>query len=263
MKSEGNRINFKLEGEWKFYSDSGIISSLYQYTAGIKNGVQKIFYPDGTLQNEETDSMGVKNGLQKFYNEEGKLVKVIPFVSGVEHGMAKEYNANGTLITVTSYRNGYFQKEEKINRVDKLGMKQGIYRAYYDNDSPKSEGSYKDDKKDGTFKEYSPDGRVVSKEEYRNGELIVTQKKEEDKFEVKRQYYNSGVTKIVGTYKKGVPEGTFRQYDENGNLEGAKVYKAGRVLREGKYDGQGREQGEWKEFYESGHQKSKIGRAHV
>ena len=28
------------------------------------------------------------------------------------------------------------------------------------------------------------------------------------------------------------------------------------MLREGKYDGQGREQGEWKEFYESGHQKS-------
>ena len=137
-----------------------------------------------------------------------------------------------------------------------MGLKQGIYRTYYDNDSPMSEGMYKDDKKDGIFKEYSPDGRIVSKEEYRNGVLIVEQKKEDDKFEVKRQYYNSGATKIVGTYKKGVPEGTFRQYDEQGNLEGAKVYKAGRVLREGKFDGQGREQGEWKEFYESGHLKS-------
>jgi len=218
--------------------------------------LQKTFYPDGTLQSEETDSAAVKHGLQKFYSEEGNLMKVIPFVSGVEHGVSKEYNSEGTLITITTFRNGYFQKEEKINRVDRNGLKQGIYRTYYDSDVPKSEGMYKDDKKDGIFKEYSPDGRIVSKEEYRNGELILEQKKEDDKFEVKRQYYNTGATKIVGTYKKGVPEGTFRQYDENGNLEGAKIYKAGRVLREGKYDGQGREQGEWKEFYESGHLKS-------
>jgi antitoxin component YwqK of YwqJK toxin-antitoxin module len=170
--------------------------------------------------------------------------------------MAREYNPGGTLILVTTYRNGYFQKEEKINRVDKLGLKQGLFKDFYDNDQAKTEGNYKDDKKDGIFKEYSMDGRVIKKEEYRNGELLVAQKKEEDKFEVKRQYYETGATKIVGTYKKGVPEGVFRQYDEKGNLAGTKVYHAGKVLREGKMDEQGREQGEWKEFYESGHVKS-------
>ena len=122
--------------------------------------------------------MVVRKGLQKVYSEEGKLLKIIPFVAGVEHGITKEFNRDGALITITTYRNGYFQKEEKINRVDKLGLKQGIYREYYNNDSPKSEGSYKDDKKNGKFKEYDPNGRVVTKEEYCTGEIIITQKEE-------------------------------------------------------------------------------------
>jgi len=180
LKSEGNRVNFKLEGEWKFYADTGGLSSLYNYHEGIKNGLQQTFYPGGGIQSEEIDSMAVKNGPQKFYSEDGKLMKIIPFVNGVEHGISKEYNSSGTLITITTYRNGYFQKEEKINRVDKLGLKQGIYRTYYDNDNPKSEGNYRDDKKDGFFKEYDLEGRVISKEEYRNGELVVARTKTDE-----------------------------------------------------------------------------------
>ena len=42
------------------------------------------------------------------------------------------------------------------------------------------------------------------------------------------------------------------RYDEAGNIDSAKVYSGGRLLRQGKMDNQGREQGEWKEFYESG-----------
>ena len=84
------------------------------------------------------------------------------------------------------------------------------------------------------------------------GELVVKEEEEKDKFEVKRGYYETGAVKIVGTYKKGVPEGVFRKYDEQGNIDSAKVYSGGRLLRQGKMDNQGREQGEWKRVYESG-----------
>ena len=88
------------------------------------------------------------------------------------------------------------------------------------------------------------------------GELIINEVTEKEKFEVKRNYFPDGSVKIVGTYKKGVPEGVFRQYDAAGNLDTAKVYASGRLLRQGKIDNQGREQGEWKEYYESGKIKS-------
>ena len=82
------------------------------------------------------------------------------------------------------------------------------------------------------------------------GELVVKEEEEKDKFEVKRGYYETGAVKIVGTYKKGVPEGVFRKYDEQGNIDSAKVYSGGRLLRQGKMDNQGREQGEWKSLRE-------------
>jgi antitoxin component YwqK of YwqJK toxin-antitoxin module len=181
------------------------------------------------------------------------LIRVIPFSNGVENGLAREYDTNGKLITVTQYKNGYFQKEEKINRLDKFGLRQGLYRDYYEIDQVKSDGTYKDDKKDGIFKEYAMDGRVIKKEEYRMGELLASRTEDREKFEIKRKYYQTGATKIVGTYKKGVPEGVFRQYDEKGNIDSAMVFSKGRLLRQGRMDNQGREQGTWKEFYESGH----------
>lgn len=252
LKSEGNRLNFKLDSLWRFYSDSGVVTAEYNYTGGIKNGLQRNYYPNGKLRTAETDSMGIRVGTSQFYDERGNRIKSIPYTNGVENGMAREYNSEDLLITVAFYRNGFFQREEKINRLDKSGRKQGIYRTYYDSDQLKSEGAYTDDLKDGLFKEYAEDGRVMKKEEYRMGELIPDEKEEQEKFEVKRNYFPDGSVRIVGTYKKGMPEGIFRQYDREGNLDSAKVFAAGRLLRQGKIDNQGREQGEWKEFYESG-----------
>lgn len=252
LKSEGNRKDFKLDSLWKFYSDSGIVTAEYFYKEGVKDGLQKVYYESGVIQMEEMDSMGIKHGITKLYDENGKLNKVIPYKNGVENGLMREYNKDGVLITVTNFRNGYFQREDKINRVDRQGRKQGLYREYYETDQVKNEGYYKDDLKDGIFREFAMDGRVIKKEEYRMGELVITAEAERDKFEVKRGYYENGNVKIVGTFKKGLPDGVFRQYDEKGNLDSAKVYSGGKLLRQGKMDDQGREQGEWKEFYENG-----------
>ncbi len=53
--------------------------------------------------------------------------------------------------------------------------------------------------------------------------------------------------------KKGVPEGVFRMYDEKGNIDSAKVFTQGKLLRVGRMDNQGGlKQGQWKEYYESG-----------
>ena len=148
-------------------------------------------------------------------------------------------------------------KEEKINRTDRFGMKQGTWKELYENDSPKSEGFYKDGKRDGIFKEYDSNGRVVKKEEYRNDILIQTVQVEQEKYDVKRSFYPDGSVKSIGTYKKGLPEGVFREYDAKGNLtDTAKVFSEGRLLRQGKLDDQGREQGLWKEFFEDGNLRS-------
>src|SRR5205085_6447467 len=140
------RKNFKLDSLWKFYNDSGQLTSGYIYKDGKKNGVQTEFYSNGNIKSEEFTEENIKNGLCKYYNTDGKMVRSVLFNNGVENGLAREFDpADGRVITVTTYKNGYFTKEEKINRIDKFGMKQGPWKDFYDNDKTKSDGYYTDD----------------------------------------------------------------------------------------------------------------------
>ena len=256
LKSEGNRENFKLAGPWKFYNEQAALVNEFNYKDGKKDGLQKNFYDTGVIKSEETDSMDVLHGMSRFYNEEGELTRQSNFVNGIETGISKEFS-NGRIITLTTYKNGYITKEEKINRTDRNGMKQGSWKDLYENDAVKNEGFYRDGKRDGIFKEFDRNGRVVKKEEYRNDILVQTVKAVEEKYDVKRSYYPDGSVKTIGTYKRGLPEGIFREYDAKGNLtDTAKVYSGGRLLSQGKLDDQGREQGLWREFYEDGKIKS-------
>jgi len=256
VKSEGNRQNFKLSGPWKFYDEKGTLLTRYNYREGKKDSVQISYYDTGILKSEETDSMDVLSGVGKYYNEEGKLAKQSFFINGIETGLTKEF-LDGRIITLTTYKNGYITKEEKINRVDRNGMKQGTWKELYADDMVKSEGFYRDGKRDGIFKDYDRNGRVVKKEEYRNDILVQTVKAVEEKYDVKRNYYADGKIKSIGTYRRGLPDGIFREYDAAGNLtDTARIYSEGNLLRQGKLDDQGREQGLWKEFYENGGLKS-------
>jgi antitoxin component YwqK of YwqJK toxin-antitoxin module len=136
-------------------------------------------------------------------------------------------------------------------------MKQGSWKEFYENDAVKNEGFYRDGKRDGIFRELDRNGRVTKKEEYRNDILVETVKVVEERYDVKRNYYDDGKLKSIGTSKRGLPDGIFREYDVNGNLtDTAKIYSEGKLLRQGKLDDQGREQGLWREFYEDGKIKS-------
>ncbi|HLG36239.1 MAG TPA: toxin-antitoxin system YwqK family antitoxin [Bacteroidia bacterium] len=257
IKSEGNRENFKLKGQWKFYDEKSVLINVFNYREGKKDSTQISYYESGIIKSEENDSMDVLSGVSKYYNANGKLQKQVNFINGIESGLAKEFSADGLIVTLTTYRNGYIVKEEKINRTDRFGMKQGTWKELYENDSPKSEGFFRDGKRDGFFKEYDRNGRVVKKEEYRNDILMQTVQVEQEKYDVKKIYYHDGTVKSIGTYKKGLPEGVFREYDSKGNLtDTASIYTDGRLSRQGKLDDQGREQGVWKEFFEDGKVKS-------
>lgn len=256
LKSEGDRKDFKLSGPWKFYDEKGTLVNRYNYKSGKKDSVQVSYYETGVVKSEESDSMDVMHGVSKFYSEDGQLARQTTFVNGVETGLAKEFSS-GRIITLTTYRNGYITKEEKINRVDRNGMKQGAWKELYENDAVKNDGFYRDGKRDGIFREFDRNGRVTKKEEYRNDILVETVKEIQEKYDVKRDYYEDGKVKSIGTYKRGLPEGVFREYDAKGNLKDtAKIYSEGRLLRQGKLDDQGKEQGLWREFYDDGKIKS-------
>ncbi|MBL0050543.1 MAG: hypothetical protein IPP29_02980 [Bacteroidetes bacterium] len=95
------------------------------------------------------------------------------FDKGRQDGVTINYNSQGDIISLQTFKNGYLTADEKINRRDKFGLKQGAWKAFYDNMQIKSEGVWDDDKKNGVFKEYTADGQILKTEVYKNDELLV------------------------------------------------------------------------------------------
>ncbi len=251
LKSEGNRKNFQLDSLWKFYNEKGLVTTEFNYKLGKKNGFKNTYDEKENLVSKENYVDDVKSGDTYLFYESGKVKEKINFVNGREEGMCYEYAEDSTIITLLEYQMGFLKKQEKINRKDEQGRKQGVYKQFYDNAKLKSEAKYIDDKLDGFVKEYSKDGSLISAEKFANG------KKQENvpelaKIDIKSIYFTNGRVKFSGGYKGDRPEGIHREYDTLGNVVAAKIYVDGYLTGEGIIDEEGKQQGKWKEFHSNG-----------
>ena len=256
LKSEGYRRNFVLDSTWKFYNEKGFITTVMPFKNGIKSGVVKNYYDSLKLKSEEVFLNGKKQGLTVYYHPNGGITNEIPFDNGLENGIAKEYDDKGVVNRVIYYKDGYNIKQLDVNRTDSKGYKQGTWLAFYDSiQQIRWEGYYKNNKKHGTFREFSKDGNVTKVEEYVEGELIefaTMRGGRPVKVEIRKDWYPNATERIVGTYKDGVPDGVFREYDPRGNVIASTVYAEGKVLSRGILDDYGYEQGFWQYLFENG-----------
>lgn len=257
LKSEGNRKDFQLDSIWKFYSEMGKLAFEFSYKEGKKNGLKKTYdTKDGALTMSESYVNDTKDGPTTIYYKDGKVKETIPFVAGKEEGQGFEYDPDGTILTLTQYKMGFIQKSEIINRKDKNGLKQGMWKEFYPNGMVKSEVTYTDDKMSGYLKEYSTKGSLLNTTKYING-ILQTNAPELAKLDQKTGYYDNGAVRYTATYKDGVAEGIQREFSQEGTVVNAKVYVGGTLTGEGIIDTAGRKQGNWKEYYPNGVIKSK------
>jgi len=253
LHSEGNRKDFELDSIWKFYDKDGKLFMEVNYINGKKNGVKKTYYENEIIVENFIDD--VKNGMTIYYYPNMRIKKEIYFENGREQGISKEYSIDGTIIGITEYKNGFIVSREKINRTDIKGLKQGVWKEFWENGNVKTECFYNSGKKDGYFKEYDIKGNLINIFKYVNDSLVVDSK-ETKKLDVKTEYYPNGVIKKQGSFKNDIPEGVMREYSPEGKIINSKIYSNGIVIAEGIVDEKGLYQGYWKEFYESGNIKS-------
>ena len=255
IKSEGNRKNYELDSTWEFYDDSTRLILEINYKKGLKNGVKRTYFKNKQVL-EENFVNDIKSGLSIEYYPDKKIHLTVPFVKGQEHGIAKEYDKEGNIITITEYKKGYVVTRQNINRRDKNGLKQGLWKTFYDEEGTlHTEITYRDDRKNGYYKEYSRDGNLLSIKKYIDDEL-QTNVAELTKYDTKPEFYPDGNLKKLSGYKEGKLEGMTTEYKPDGSIEGALVYKNGIVIGEGLVNPGGKLEGEWKEFYDDGKLKS-------
>lgn len=253
VKAEGNRKNFELDSIWSFYDETGKTTLQISYVNGKKEGIRRTYRENELI--EENFSNDVKQGLTINYYPDGKIMRSVNFDNGLENGYAREFAPDGTVVTLIEYRRGFVVDRENINRRDKTGLKQGRWKFFYPDGKVKTEGTYRDDKRNGYFKEYDANGVLTDVSKFIN-DVKQDDVPELAKLDVKTDYYPTGKVKTVASYKGNIPEGIRREYDENGEVTASYVYHIGKITGEGIIDDEGIKDGPWKEFYEDGQMRS-------
>ena len=260
LKSEGNRDGHQLDSIWKFYNAEGILTEEISYEAGKRNGVTKKYSKEGFLLSSTPYKNDRKQGVAFTYYSDGNIHTGTPFVNGVENGKEYEFNPKDDIITITEYQNGIFVKQEKINRKDKSGDKQGLWKEFYEDRTVKTEGRYQDNLKHGYWKEYSTKGMLVATYKFDKGQL-VTDAEELADLDVEEKFYpdSDGQIRFRGTYRKGKPHGTHIWFAEDGTIDSAKIFKNSFLVASGKLNTKGLRIGTWREYYYPGGELKGIG----
>ena len=229
---EGNRLNHKLSGKWKFYSEDGILTKLISYKNDKRNGRAESYTKEGFLSQIDHYENDFLEGESRIYFESGKEKENIPYIKGRRNGRSFELDEKGNIITITIYENDVVYSREYINRKDKSGKKQGKWKEFYSDGTVKNEGIYRDNKRDGYFKEFNKKGEVLRTEKFEDGELDKTAS-ETQVLDFVYEKWDNGEMKSFRTYREGLLEGLSIEYDRTGKIIGSKFYKLGKILCEG------------------------------
>lgn len=249
LKSEGNRVNHTLDSVWKFYDSDGLLSVAVEYRNGLKNGLRKTFSKDSIVIKQERFVQDTIQLVQKYYFN-GKIKIKVPFLLGKKHGYAFEFDTNGLEQTWWKYDLGRAEKLT-INRKDQLGRKTGKWMKF-DREILIDECTYSRGLKNGVERIYNRKGNLLEVNKYSNGKLLKDVK-ELQKIDLKRELGSNGLVAKSGGYnEKGKPHGVHREYDEKGGVKSSKIYNNGVITGEGIVQKNGKKDGKWILYYDSG-----------
>lgn len=247
-----------------------------------KQGVWMVFYPNDKIKTEMEYKDDLLNGYVKNYDQSGKLLKMERYVNGelviINDGedkekvnIVKQYYASGNVKKNGGYKNDKpvgvhreFSEDGKIINaetydeagilestgiVDEQGFKQGAWKEYYTTGEIKSEGNYKDNRREGNWIFYHANGNIEQKGKYVKGKPHGSW----------YWYYQNGKLLREEEFINGKEDGLMAEYTETGDtivkgnyVEGEKngkwLFKIGDEVVEGEY-ANGLEQGKWFSFY--------------
>lgn len=175
------------DGKWTSYYESGKISEVITYASGELHGEFSSYHPNGNVRISGVYNDGSEDGSWKTYHDTGEMEKIIKYSMGTK---VKDILING--VFEKTFPDGRSMSEYTYR--DKL--LDGPYRIWYDlgeyviepfideetgaqlqrqvliGTQIKEEGEYVNGKLDGPCYKYREDGKILSKENYDNGELV-------------------------------------------------------------------------------------------
>ncbi|MDD4646205.1 MAG: hypothetical protein PHY99_09490 [Bacteroidales bacterium] len=259
IKSEGSRRNFQLDSTWKFYDEKGFITDEINYLNGKRSGyhikyqiINKDSAPTSAVLFKELYLDNQKQGLSTYYNNKGEIERITRYKDGKKQGLSREY-IGGIVRIVYKYHNDFLIDREFINQTDARGLKQGVWREYFDNDNIRIEENYKNGVLNGYYREYNQSGKLLTSIFYENGKPVESNSDDEIIAEIKNQYDSQGNLIASGSFIKDMPVGTHRKYsDDKSKVKIEEYNNSGQVISAGVTDDKGVKEEFWQFFYPGG-----------
>lgn len=103
--SEGDLVNKKPEGLWKYYHlRSDKVMTLENYKKGKLEGEKNVYYPNGQLAEKSFYKNNLLEGKYVKYAENGKLIEESIYKNGELHGTAIFYDGEGNRLVKGEYK---------------------------------------------------------------------------------------------------------------------------------------------------------------
>lgn len=223
------------------YNESGKINLIENYKNGVKidslsinkfddsgnkTGYWRENFANGELKSESYYKEGKLNGLRKTYNKYGSL-------ESIEYMVQDSVSNNSrNLVLIELYKEFHVgTNKEKLVGGQKNGLKNGLFREYnlegkivngylYENDTLLAKGLILNDGNfDSSWVYYYPNGNIQSEGMYING------KKEGNWV----YYYENGKIQQKGSFRENIISGTWKLYYKSGVLKAEEYYRKGKL----------------------------------
>ncbi|MDR1726076.1 MAG: hypothetical protein LBR28_06785 [Bacteroidales bacterium] len=172
---EGTFIDDKETGVFKYYYQSGKLRAITEFSDDGHKGKTTNYYPDGQVMAEGFYFDRKQDSLWKTYTQDGKKLSENFYCKGSKEGTWKVWNRDGKIVEEIHYSNnkknglclqgtfdgGYFNCNYKDD------LRDGEYKEYYRTGELRVIGQYKADKKEGVWSIYD-DTQVIAKQTFVN-----------------------------------------------------------------------------------------------
>jgi antitoxin component YwqK of YwqJK toxin-antitoxin module len=209
-------------GHWRMTSAAGALLGEYDLRAGT--GTEKYWLDDGTLYRERTLKAGVANGPEKIYGPDGIPIVTAQWTSGKLDG-PHAFGTRGTLRVEETFAAGVRRGARQIwqfwsllvdESYDRHGKHDGEYTIWRNKKVMRVHGEFDHGKRDGLWTWNDRDGNKEREGNYASG-------KREGPW---TEWYENKIV-VTGNYTRGRPDGEFIYYDHNQNELGRFEIKNG------------------------------------
>jgi uncharacterized protein len=295
-QGRGNYYNGAKHGEWIYYDENGWKFSTVNYYMDLLDGSYKRYHPNGKVALETEYKYGYEHGYRKSWHINGEIAGEGWVQYDERQGDWYEYNARGLQVQHSYYLNDneYGTQEfcdARGRRREEVKLKQniGVLRTLYDstgkveyemkapngtadftptykNGKPWHSGKYSRGLRNGEYKKYDWNGRVVWEGSYVLGDIEGKRKiyyewsdamynevdmREGELNGLSVGYWENGQKRFEENFVDGEEVGEQKYYHENGQLQRSYTVVDGEIDGESKvYSEDGKLM--WVRYYSQG-----------